>query len=268
MGTVPVALQSTAAFTDPKTGLLTPYGYQTLVKLIQWGGTVPFGTVTHTGALTPHALIKGNGGADISALSSLGTPTTLLHGNAAGDPTFGPVSLTADVTGLLPYANGGTPLLLRTVTLTHAQIKALPTTSILLVGAPGAGVRLDLVSALIVTSFVAPYGNDDPFGYLVIQMGTGDFSNYVANDSTTAPVLTDFTDLFVTNAESSVSLGSFTRVTTPTSEGWGNAAKVEGSNLNNQALNLSVNNNGAGDFTGGNVANMLKVFLLYRLVTV
>ena len=34
-----------------------------------------------------------------------GTTTTVLHGNAAGSPTYGAVSLTADVTGDLPYAN-------------------------------------------------------------------------------------------------------------------------------------------------------------------
>lgn len=39
-----------------------------------------------------------------------GTPTQLLHGNAAGNPSWGPVSLTADVSGQLPVANGGTGL--------------------------------------------------------------------------------------------------------------------------------------------------------------
>ena len=37
-----------------------------------------------------------------------GTTTTVLHGNAAGNPSFGAVSLTADVSGILPGANGGT----------------------------------------------------------------------------------------------------------------------------------------------------------------
>ena len=75
----------------------------------QWvaggGGT---GTVTNTGTLTNHALVKGNGGVDVSAIGSLGTTTTLLHGNASGDPTFSAVDLAADVTGALPVANGGT----------------------------------------------------------------------------------------------------------------------------------------------------------------
>lgn len=63
-----------------------------------WAAAAGAGTVTHTGgALTDHALILGNGGADVEALGSLGTTTTLLHGNAAGDPSFGPV-VTADIT--------------------------------------------------------------------------------------------------------------------------------------------------------------------------
>jgi hypothetical protein len=53
----------------------------------------------------------GNGSADAKVLASLGTTTTVLHGNAAGLPTFGAVSLTADVSGVLPVANfaTGTP---------------------------------------------------------------------------------------------------------------------------------------------------------------
>lgn len=64
------------------------------------------GTVTHTsGALTASALIVGNGTDDLKPLASLGTTTTVLHGNAAGLPTYGAVSLTADVSGNLPVAN-------------------------------------------------------------------------------------------------------------------------------------------------------------------
>lgn len=66
-------------------------------------------TWASTGALTANALLIGGGaGAGPSALGSLGTTTTVLHGNASGAPTFGAVSLAADVTGTLPYGNGGT----------------------------------------------------------------------------------------------------------------------------------------------------------------
>lgn len=37
-----------------------------------------------------------------------GTTTTVLHGNGLGNPAFSAVSMTADVTGVLPLANGGT----------------------------------------------------------------------------------------------------------------------------------------------------------------
>lgn len=37
-----------------------------------------------------------------------GTTTTVLHGNASGNPSWAAVSLTADVTNTLPVANGGT----------------------------------------------------------------------------------------------------------------------------------------------------------------
>jgi hypothetical protein len=63
------------------------------------------GTVTNTGTLTASAVIVGNGGVDVKPLASLGTTTTVLHGNAAGLPTFGAVALATDVSGDLPFAN-------------------------------------------------------------------------------------------------------------------------------------------------------------------
>jgi len=76
-------------------------------------GGVPYFSASNkmgtSGALTASALVLGGGaGAAPTPMASLGTTTTVLHGNAAGAPTFGAVSLTADVTGTLPVANGGT----------------------------------------------------------------------------------------------------------------------------------------------------------------
>lgn len=73
-------------------------------------GGIPYfassSTWASSGALTASALVLGGGaGAAPTPLGSLGTTTTLLHGNAAGAPTFGAVSLTADVAGVLPTAN-------------------------------------------------------------------------------------------------------------------------------------------------------------------
>jgi hypothetical protein len=76
-------------------------------------GGIPYfssaSTWATSAALTANAIVLGGGaGASPSVLASLGTTSTVLHGNAAGAPTFGAVSLTADVSGTLPIANGGT----------------------------------------------------------------------------------------------------------------------------------------------------------------
>ncbi len=55
--------------------------------------------------MTANRLVLGNGSKSVTVLGSLGTTTTVLHGNAGGAPTFGAVDLTADVTGNLPVTN-------------------------------------------------------------------------------------------------------------------------------------------------------------------
>lgn len=62
-----------------------------------------------SGLLGQNQLMLGGGaGATPSTLGSLGTTTTVLHGNASGAPSFGAVSLSTDVTNTLPIGNGGT----------------------------------------------------------------------------------------------------------------------------------------------------------------
>jgi len=58
-------------------------------------------------ALTPYGLIYG-GSTTAMASTAAGTSVQVLHGNASGAPTWGSVSLTADVSGVLPVARGGT----------------------------------------------------------------------------------------------------------------------------------------------------------------
>lgn len=67
------------------------------------------GTLASSAALAANRIVLGGGaGAVPVTLGSLGTATTVLHGNASGAPTFGAVTLTTDVGGVLPTANGGT----------------------------------------------------------------------------------------------------------------------------------------------------------------
>lgn len=93
-GTVTVAAGGTALASGTSGGVLGFTGAATLASSV---------------ALTANQLVLGGGaGATPIPLGSLGTTTTVLHGNAGGAPTFAAVSLTADVSGILAVANGGT----------------------------------------------------------------------------------------------------------------------------------------------------------------
>jgi hypothetical protein len=109
-------------WTSGGTGTVTSVGWTGGIVSVATATTTPAFTIAGTSggipyfssgttwassaALTQYALIVGGGaGAAPAPLASLGTTTTVLHGNASGAPTFGAVSLTADVTGNLPVAN-------------------------------------------------------------------------------------------------------------------------------------------------------------------
>jgi len=69
-------------------------------------GTIACATcVTSAASLTANRIALGAGGQGLSVVASLGTTTTVLHGNAGGAPTFGAVALSTDVTGNLPVTN-------------------------------------------------------------------------------------------------------------------------------------------------------------------
>jgi hypothetical protein len=75
-----------------------------------WGTPAGTGTVTG-GSFTQHAVVVGSTPAtEIKTLASLGTTTTVLHGNASGDPTWAAVDLANDITGNLgvTHLNSGT----------------------------------------------------------------------------------------------------------------------------------------------------------------
>jgi hypothetical protein len=72
-------------------------------------GAIPYfnssGAAVSSPLLTQYQLLLGGGaGAAPAAIGSLGSTTTVLHGNASGAPTWGQVNLATDVTGALPTA--------------------------------------------------------------------------------------------------------------------------------------------------------------------
>lgn len=103
-------------------GIISAPGGSGSVTSVATASPITGGTITSTGtigcatcvtsaaALTANQLVIGGGLQATATLGSLGTVNQVLHGNAAGAPTFAAVSLTADVSGILPVANGGTGL--------------------------------------------------------------------------------------------------------------------------------------------------------------
>jgi hypothetical protein len=132
-------------------------------------GGIPYFSSASTWAtsaqLLPNQIVLGGGaGAAPATLGSLGTTTTLLHGNAAGAPTFGAVVLTTDVSGTLPVTNGGLGIAVGTSggipyfsgTTTIASSAALTVSRIVLGG--GAGAAPTVLGSLGTTSTVL-HGN-------------------------------------------------------------------------------------------------------------
>lgn len=98
--------------TDAVTGTLGVSNGGTNLSAGTSGGILGFtasGTLASSVAMTANALVLGGGaGATPTPMGSLGTTTTVLHGNAAGAPTWGAVDMSTDVTGSLTAAAGGT----------------------------------------------------------------------------------------------------------------------------------------------------------------
>lgn len=153
-----------------------------------------------------------------------------------------------------------------TVTLTNAEIKALPTTGITLVAAPALNVRAKLISVTYYSYLHAAYTNIDATSASVeVQTSSGArLGGFLADDS--AATITKLTTLLTSLSPLTVDLGPYVAadggvfvlplVTT-------GASSVDGA-----ALQFKANNNGTGNFTGGNVSNLLTVVCYYSLETV
>lgn len=125
VGGSPITTAGTLAFTVAGTSGGVPYfssattwassGVLTNHAVVLGGGAAAAPYTISVGASNTY--LKGSTGADpaFSAITlasadfaNQGTTVTVLHGNGSGNPSFSPVRLTADVSGILPLANGGT----------------------------------------------------------------------------------------------------------------------------------------------------------------
>jgi hypothetical protein len=82
----------------------------TSIPASQLSGVVAIGNggTNSSTALSGSSIMISNGSAIVQGAA--GTTSTVLHGNGAGAPSYGAVSLTADISGTLGTGNGGTGL--------------------------------------------------------------------------------------------------------------------------------------------------------------
>lgn len=116
-------------------------------------GTIACATCTTAAAsLTVNQILIGAGSQGMSALGSLGTTATVLHGNAGGAPAFGAVALASEVSGTLPVANGGTG---NTTLTNHGVLIGAGTSAITQLAAAAAGTVLGGLGASSDPAFTA-----------------------------------------------------------------------------------------------------------------
>ncbi len=156
-----------------------------------------------------------------------------------------------------------------TVTLTDAQIKALPTTPVPVVAALGAGFYiLPVLAETQLDASAGAYTNIDAGAWGGFRINGWDLTAYIVNDATGSSPMSGVTDLL---GAASKNFATFLPLQAPDFNGWGPVAIVRqapGSDINNQPLYVYFDNNGAGNFTGGNAANTWAIRVSYRKVPI
>ncbi len=146
--------------------------------------------------------------------------------------------------------------------LTDAQIKALPTTAIEIVPAPSVGKALVFHSGLYILNLAQIYTNLDAAAYASLR-------HIAAGPLLTNPAPlgdSNFLDtgvgIFVGWMTTKVSTNYVPISTFPVIEAVGYAS----ANVENKPFLLVGDNNGGGDFTGGDATNTLTVSVFYVIV--
>jgi hypothetical protein len=166
-----------------------------------------------------------------------GTTTTVLHGNAAGNPSFGAVSLTADVTGTLPVGNGGVGV----ATLTaHGVVIGNGASA---VNVTGAGT-----SGQVLTSNGA--SADPTFQGFVGARAYNDGAQSIPNNTSTA--VTFNSNVFDTSSIHSTSSNT-SRLTMPTAGYWQFSYKISFNSSNTTGSRIAFIRKNGSDVIGAAV---------------
>ena len=134
---------TSVSFTGGIVSVATPTTTPALTVAGTTGGIPYFSSASTwaTSATLGANLLVFGGGAGVAPSTplGLGTGVQVLHGNVGGNAVWGSVSLTADVSGTLPVANGGTGVTASTGT-TNVVLSNGPTLVAPLLGTPASGV--------------------------------------------------------------------------------------------------------------------------------
>lgn len=218
--------------------------------------------------LTNHGLLVGSGTNPVATVA-VGTTGQLLLGQTGGNPVWGATpTLAGDV--LTDNGPGVAPTFQpfwfqrTTVTYTNTQIKALGDSSIALLPAPGAGLRIRVIAiSFNANTLAGAYTNvNTTYADFHLSIG-GDAVGYgPVNDNTVSPALTGVSNLLATANHVIYDLVQ------PSAGAPGPAGGLQyvqntnalfAANEVNTALLLNMSNNGSGALTGGNAANTLKL---------
>jgi len=156
------------------------------------------------------------------------------------------------------------------IALTDANIKALPTTPITLVAAPGSGFKiLPHIVHIQINDAAGVYTNINATYAACFLYYLGDTSQWtnigIVDDS--VYTLTGFTSMFAVAGIHSKTLPPYTDTPTDGNTGvdWVSANTIGSTLYDNKALAIAMDNNGSGVLTGGNAANSGKVTIYYTI---
>lgn len=190
--------------------------------------------------------------------SAFGVATTL----GASDEVVG---LQGGVNKRFPQSVVGGGILQKTVTLTNAQIKAIPSAAPQILAAPGANKITIVLGGITYFNFAVDYVNphmpDSPSQLALGHLHDGTGKIYASD--------------YLANADISLISGTIAPISSPHTSQDTVSPNSRTSNASSQAyvVNKPIvlyddDNDGGADYTGGDAANVLTITLLYVVLDV